>query len=412
MINILKFEYRELGNKDKMRAYSLELEEGVYIFKIRKDNKTFSLNKEAVQAIFTKYDFHNLTVDSMYPFKVQDEIDYRIKITFDNYEILDFNGYSHYPDFYNDFISDLSRIVPGRIASTLKVKDEMLDKDKKYITNFIEKISVYTPSGNLIISKDRLTEDEYDVDVSLDELNKYFKKDDLNFVLPINVHYMTYAINKICNFHENASTRKGDYEFYIDMRLHNKKHRYYDLSDSEVIAALKHLIGYLEIYTKLPVLNAFYDNQFVNAYLSSHVLPKTKAQVNDDFIKILGDGKTLLDALKIIAKNNPNYSMYELISIAYLNQEYYYVYNVSKDFEINEYIINSDDDKELIKYFKNKDFNDLCIYDLSKDYDAIYYEENGVYHVAIVSSKYDDLKYLKLKENLRDQLIRGLKGED
>lgn len=411
MKSVFKFEYRELGNKDKVRAYSLELEEGVYIFKIRKDNKTFSLNKEEVEKIFEKYDFTDLTVDSMYPFKVKDEIDYRIKITFTDYDVLDFNGYSHYPDFYNDFISDLSRLIPGRIASSLKVKDEMLDKDKKYITNYVEKISVYTKSGNLIISKDRLTEDEYDVDVSIDKLNRYFKKDDLNFVLPINVHYFTYAINKLCNFHEGASPRKGDYDYYIDIRLHNKKHRYYDLSDDSNIDSLMKLIKYLKIYSNLPIFESFYNDNFVEEYLSDHTLPKTKAEVNDEFICLLDEGKTLLDALKIVAKNNPNYSMYELISFAYMNQEFYYIYQVDSNFKINEYIINAENEKELNKYFKKKDFNDLLIKDLNKDYDAIYYENDGVYHVVLVSSKYEDLKYLKLKENLREELISVLKKD-
>lgn len=411
MKSVFKFEYRELGNKDKVRAYSLELEEGVYIFKIRKDNKTFSLNKEEVEKIFEKYDFTDLTVDSMYPFKVKDEIDYRIKITFTDYDVLDFNGYSHYPDFYNDFISDLSRLIPGRIASSLKVKDEMLDKDKKYITNYVEKISVYTKSGNLIISKDRLTEDEYDVDVSIDKLNRYFKKDDLNFVLPINVHYFTYAINKLCNFHEGASPRKGDYDYYIDIRLHNKKHRYYDLSDDSNIDSLMKLIEYLKIYSNLPIFESFYNDNFVEEYLSDHTLPKTKAEVNDEFICLLDEGKTLLDALKIVAKNNPNYSMYELISFAYMNQEFYYIYQVDSNFKINEYIINAENEKELNKYFKKKDFNDLLIKDLNKDYDAIYYENDGVYHVVLVSSKYEDLKYLKLKENLREELISVLKKD-
>lgn len=405
MDNIYKFEYRELGNKDKVRAYSLELEEGVYVFKIRKDNKTFSLNKEEVEKIFAKYDFTNLTVDSMYPFKVKDEIDYRIKITFSNYEVLDFNGYSHYPDFYNDFISDLSRLIPGRIASSLKVKDEMLDKDKKYITNYVEKISVYTPSGDLIISKDRLTEEEYDVDVSLGELNKYFKKEDLNFVLPINVHYFTYAINKLCNFHEGASPRKGDYDYYIDIRLHNKKHRYYDLADPSNIESLIKLIEYLKLYSKLNIFEALYNQNFAKEYLSSHNLPKTKAEVNDEFIKYLDEGKTLLDALKIVAKNNSNFSMYELISFAYMNQEFYYVYTLDENKKINEFIVNAENEKELNKYFKKKDFNDLLIKDLNKDYDVIYYKEDSIYHIAIVSSKYEDLKFLKLKESLREELI-------
>lgn len=405
MNNVFKFEYRELGNKDKVRAYSLELEEGVYIFKIRKDNKTFSLNKEEVEKIFAKYDFSNLTVDSMYPFKVKDEIDYRIKITFTNYEVLDFNGYSHYPDFYNDFISDLSKLIPGRIASTLKVKDEMLDKDKKYVTNYIEKMSVYTPSGNLIISKDRLTEEEYDVDLSLNELNKFFKKEDLNFVLPINVHYFTYAMNKLCNFHEGANSRKGDYDYYIDIRLHNKKHRYYDLSDQNVVDSLKKLIEYLKIYSKLNIFEAFYNENFIKEFISSHDLPKTKAQVNDEFITLLDEGKTLLDALKIVAKNNSNFSMYELISFAYMNQEFYYVYIINRDKKLQEYIVNAENEKELNKYFKNKDFSELSIKDLNKDYDAVFYEEDGTYHIAITSSKYDDLKFLKLKESLRETLI-------
>ena len=405
MENIYKFEYRELGNKDKVRAYSLELEEGVYVFKIRKDNKTFSLNKEEVEKIFAKYDFTNLTVDSMYPFKVKDEIDYRIKITFSNYEVLDFNGYSHYPDFYNDFISDLSRLIPGRIASSLKVKDEMLDKDKKYITNYVEKISVYTPSGDLIISKDRLTEEEYDVDVSLGELNKYFKKEDLNFVLPINVHYFTYAINKLCNFHEGASPRKGEYDYYIDIRLHNKKHRYYDLADPSNIESLIKLIEYLKLYSKLNIFEALYNQNFAEEYLSSHNLPKTKAEVNDEFIKYLDEGKTLLDALKIVAKNNSNFSMYELISFAYMNQEFYYVYTLDENKKISEFIVNAENEKELNKYFKKKDFNDLLIKDLNKDYDVIYYKEDSIYHIAIVSSKYEDLKFLKLKESLREELI-------
>lgn len=411
MKKIIKFEYKELGNKDKVRAYSLELEEGVYIFKIRKDNKTFSLNKEDVESIFEKYNFNDLTVDDMYPFKVQDQIDYRIKITFEDREILDFNGYSHYPEFYNDFISDLAKLVPGRIVSTLKVKDEMIDKDTKYITNFVEKASIYSPSGDLIISKDRLNEYEYDVDVSVDKLNKFFKKEDLNFVLPINVHYFTYLINKKCDFNEGATNRKGDYEFYIDIRLHNKKHRYFNLSDEKVLNSVKILTEYLMIYSKLPIFEVFYNNEFVDKFLNSHNLPKTKREVNEEFVELLEGGKTLIDGLKIVARNNPNYSMYELISLAYQNQDYYYVYLIDKDFHIKEFIFNAEEDKELNKYFKRKDFDELSIFDLSKDYDAIYYKDKDEIHLVLLSAKYEELKYLKLKESLRTVLIDHLKNE-
>lgn len=410
MEDVIKFEYKELGNKDRVRAYSIELQEGAYIFKIRKENKTFSLYKEDVEAIFRKYDFKNLTVDAMYPFRVKDQIDYRIKITFKNREILDFNGYSHYPEFYNEFISDLAKLVPGRSASTLKVKDEMLDKDNKYITNYIEKVSVFSKNGELIISKDRLNEDEYDVDVSIGDLNKFFKKNDLNFVMPINVHYFTYLFNKKANFAENSDKKKGDLEFYIDVRLHNKKHRYYDLKDESTLLALKVIIEYLKIYSNLPIFEAFIDDDFINKFLTSHNIPKTKGEVNEEFETLLDEGNTLIDTLKIVAKNNPNYSMYELISLAYQNQDYYYVYHINKDLLIKEFIINADHDKELHKYFKEKDFSELEIFYLSKDYDAIYYKDKEMIHLALVSAKYEDLRFLKLKENLKNDLLEHFKN--
>lgn len=409
MEDVIKFEYKELGNKDRVRSYTLELEEGAYIFKIRKENKTFSLPKHDVEEIFKKYDFKNLTVDVMYPFRVKDQIDYRIKITFKNHEILDFNGYSHYPEFYNDFISDIAKLIPGRSCSSLKVKDEMLDKDTKYITNYVEKVSIYSKCGELIISKDRLTEDEYDVDVSVDKLNKFFKKNDLNFVLPINVHYFTYLFNKKADFAENSNLKKGDLEYYIDVRLHNKKHRYYDLNDEKILKSLGKLIDYLKIYSNLPLFEAFINEDFINIFLTSHNIPKTKAQVNEQFEELLSKGNTLIDTLKIVAKDNLNYSMYELISLAYQNQDYYYVYQINKNFDVREYIVNAEHDKELSKYFKSKDFSELGILYLNKDYDAIYYVEKDTIFMALVSAKYEDLKFLKLKESLKEELIRQFK---
>ena len=181
--------------------------------------------------IFAKYDFKDLTVSNIYPFKVKEQIDYEIKIYFeDNGDMLEINGYSHFPDFYNEFINDISKLIPNHNLSSLKVKDEMLDKDKKYITNYIEKVTINTKQGIIVIPKDRLGENEYDIAIDVFDLNKYYKKEDLNFVLPVNVHYFTYLFNKLCNFGETGDKKNSLSDEYIDIRLHNKKHRYFDLN--------------------------------------------------------------------------------------------------------------------------------------------------------------------------------------
>ena len=136
---------------------------------------------------------------------------------------------------------------------------------------------------------------------------------------------------------------------------------------------------------------------------------KTHAQVNEQFEELLSKGNTLIDTLKIVAKDNLNYSMYELISLAYQNQDYYYVYQINKNFDVREYIANAEHDKELSKYFKSKDFSELGILYLNKDYDAIYYVEKDTIFMALVSAKYEDLKFLKLKESLKEELIRQFK---
>lgn len=402
-MKIIKFDYREFGNKDKVRAYSIELEGDAFIVKLKKDNKVFSLDKSDVEKLLSKYDWGNIEVEELYPFKITEQIDYRLKLFYDNGDVIEKNGYSHYPSFYNEFISDLAKIGGGRSIQSLKVKEDMLDKNEKYITNYVEKISIFTNVGDVVIAKDRLSNNEFNCDVMIPRLDKYFRKNDLSFVLPIDVHYMSYIINKKCNLHEIDSIKRVDEEFYIDIRLHNKKHRYYSLSNENNKNSLKILINYLKLFSSLPVFDAYIDESFIEKYLNEHKLPKTRNELNDEFSNLLDSGTTLLDALKLIAKENTQFSMFEIISLAYQNQNYFYSY-IYKAGKIKEFIISSEKTKEINKIFKQKDLNELSIFYLDKDYDVLYYLENGEIHFILTSSKYEDLKYLKLKDSYKEKI--------
>ena len=98
------------------------------------------------------------------------------------------------------------------------------------------------------------------------DLKSFFKKDDFDFSLPINCHYFTYIVNKICGFAKNGTSRKGNYDDYIDIRLANKKHKYFEI-DEECIKMMKSLFYYLNLFYKLPLLNAFVDEEFSKNYV-------------------------------------------------------------------------------------------------------------------------------------------------
>ncbi|MBP5694677.1 MAG: hypothetical protein J6X03_04465, partial [Bacilli bacterium] len=344
----------------------------------------------------------DLTVNIIYPLKIKEQIDYEIKIFYEGIENqLEINGYSHFPDFYNEFINDISKLIPSHNLSSLKVKDEMLDKDKKYITNYIEKVTINTKRGIIVIPKDRLGENEYDIAVDIFDLNKYYKKDDLNFVLPVNVHYFTYLFNKFWGFGETGNKKAEIEDEYIDIRLHNKKHRYFSLNDENNVKSLQKLVIFLKQYTKLEILDAIFDEKFIKDFERNHAVPKTKSDLNKEFIELVNTKNIgLIEALKILEKNNSNFPMYDLISIAYMNQENYYVYIIDKNSNIQEFEIDSDNEKKLNKYFKEKEFDDLKIYSLSQDYDALTYCENGEIHVNVISSQFEDLEFLKVNKEL------------
>ena len=399
---VVKFEYKEYGLKEKVRSYSILLDGDHFVFVNNRNNKTYFLDKDKMNEIFNKYDFKDLTVNIIYPFKIKEQIDYEIKIFYEGIENqLEINGYSHFPDFYNEFINDISKLIPSHNLSSLKVKDEMLDKDKKYITNYIEKVTINTKRGIIVIPKDRLGENEYDIAVDIFDLNKYYKKDDLNFVLPVNVHYFTYLFNKFWGFGETGNKKAEIEDEYIDIRLHNKKHRYFSLNDENNVKSLQKLIIFLKQYTKLEILDAIFDEKFIKDFEKNHAVPKTKSDLNKEFIELVNTKNIgLIEALKILEKNNSNSPMYDLISIAYMNQENYYVYIIDKNSNIQEFEIDSDNEKKLNKYFKEKEFDDLKIYSLSQDYDALTYCENGEIHVNVISSQFEDLEFLKVNKEL------------
>ena len=399
---VVKFEYKEYGLKEKVRSYSILLDGDHFVFVNNRNNKTYFLDKDKMNEIFNKYDFKDLTVNIIYPFKIKEQIDYEIKIFYEGIENqLEINGYSHFPDFYNEFINDISKLIPSHNLSSLKVKDEMLDKDKKYITNYIEKVTINTKRGIIVIPKDRLGENEYDIAVDIFDLNKYYKKDDLNFVLPVNVHYFTYLFNKFWGFGETGNKKAEIEDEYIDIRLHNKKHRYFSLNDENNVKSLQKLIIFLKQYTKLEILDAIFDEKFIKDFEKNHAVPKTKSDLNKEFIELVNTKNIgLIEALKILEKNNSNSPMYDLISIAYMNQENYYVYIIDKNSNIQEFEIDSDNEKKLNKYFKEKEFDDLKIYSLSQDYDALTYCENGEIHVNVISSQFEDLEFLTVNKEL------------
>ncbi|MBQ9265823.1 MAG: hypothetical protein IJ186_01955 [Bacilli bacterium] len=399
---VVRFEYKEYGLKEKVRSYTIMLEDEHFVFVNNRNNKTYILNKDGMNEIFAKYDFKDLTVSNIYPFKVKEQIDYEIKIYFeDNHDMIEINGYSHFPDFYNEFINDISKLIPNHNLSSLKVKDEMLDKDKKYITNYIEKVTINTKQGIIVIPKDRLGENEYDIAIDVFDLNKYYKKEDLNFVLPVNVHYFTYLFNKLCNFGETGDKKNSLDDEYIDIRLHNKKHRYFDLNLEKNQKSLQKLIIFLKMYSKIEVLDALINPSFVENFEKTHALPKTKSDLNREFLSLINDKKMdLVDALIQLSKNNPNFSMYDLISIAYMNQENYFVYIIDKAGKIHEEKIDADNEKKLNKYFKVKEFDELKIISLSDKYDALVYRENGEAHINVISSQFEDLEFLQIDKSL------------
>ena len=82
-----------------------------------------------------------------------------------------------------------------------------------------------------MITLDKLNDSEYEGDIDVPDLKSFFKKDDFDFSLPINCHYFTYIVNKICGFAKNGTSRKGNYDNYIDIRLANKKHKYFEIDE-------------------------------------------------------------------------------------------------------------------------------------------------------------------------------------
>lgn len=395
---VTRFDYKEYGLKEKVRSYSIVLDEDSFIFTNNRNGKQYILDRNEMNKIFEKYDFRNLTVSNIYPFKVKDQIDYEIKIFYeDKFDQLEINGYSHFPDFYNDFINDISKLIPNHNLSSLKVKDEMLDKDKKYVTNYIEKVTINTKQGIVVIPKDRLGENEYDIAIDVFNLNKYYKKEDLNFVLPVNVHYFTYLFNKLCGFGETGDKKETLSDEYVEIRLHNKKHRYFDLNNEKTKKSLQNLIIFLKIYSKIEILDVLLNAKFAEDFEKTHALPKTKSDLNKEFLNLINNKKMyLVDALIKLGKDNPNFSMYDLISLAYMNQDNYYVYIIGKDGKIHEEKIDSDNEKKLKKYFKVKEFDELKIVSLSPDYDALTYKDVDGIHVNVISSQFEDLEFLKI----------------
>ena len=404
MSNIIKiFKYGELGGLDKTKSFELVNEEGEnYTLKIRDDAKDYHAPKKAVNDIFNKYSFKNLTIDVAYPFPIKEQIDYRIEGYYlnptDNFDI---NGYSHFPIFFNDFISDLARVFSSKNLFKFKVKEEMLDKDKSYKTNYIEKCSIYTDVGEIILTVDKLSTSNYEGDVYVEKLNNYFKASDLSFVLPCNVSFFTFLFNKSFKFSSKALKRNQGLINYIDVRLKNKKHRYFDLDDGSIKDNFTQLIHFLKRFMKVCVLDAFIDEGYVDKFLSDHKKPKTKAEVIKDFSDLINNENYLLiDALKKIARDNPNLDLREIVSIAYKLQDNYYVYLIDskgiKEIKINE----SERKKKLPKYF-NSYGCDLGFIDISKDYDAHYYEEDNLIHLKVVATRYPDLEYLKIDNKIK-----------
>lgn len=406
MSKILKsFKYNELGSVDKTKAFEITSDDANnYILHIKGDKKDYPLKREDVETIFNKYIFENLTIDNAYPFPIKDQIDYRIEGYFLNpSDNFDLNGYSHYPIFYNDFIRDIARASQAKTLFKLKAKEEMLDKDTSYKTNYIEKCSIYSNVGKIIIAVDKVSTYNYAVDVTVDELNSYFKINDLSFTLPVNVSYLTYFFNKVLKLSGKVLKRNAGLENYIDVRLKNKKHRYYDLNDEEVYQSFKKFINFLNMYIKVPILKAFVDSNFIEEYKKTHKVPKNKAEVAKDYSDLIQhENYSMLDALKKVARENPNLDMSQIISIAYKLQDSYYVYLIDEK-GIKEVKITDLDKRErkLLKYYNETNRIDVSYIDLSKDYDAHYYKDNNVIHLKLVASRYPELEFLKMDNKIK-----------
>lgn len=406
---IRSFSYKEFGSKETSKSFYLERNDSSFSFKISNDKNVYLVKANEVDEIFKKYDFSVFDTLESYPFKLKDQVDYLIKIEYNDENITkEITGYSHYPEFFNDFILDLHKLVPSRSVKALKVKEEMLDKDDYFITNYVEKISVYVRNNTFMISLDKFNDSEYEVDIEVPALTKFFKKNDFDFLLPINCHYFTYIINKICGFAHKGTSRKGNYEDYIDIRLANKKHKYFEVNE-ESIKGIKILFSYLNLYYKLPLFNAFIDENFEKDYIESHKKPKSKNEVREEFEELAyKKGLPILDSLKMVAKNNQNFSMYDLVAIAYKAQKSYFIYLFDKNDKnslLKEVEIPAQKEKSLAKYFKYEYLSDLSIIDLSKDYDAYYYIKDNIYHMIIVSSRYSELEYLKLEDKFIEQVV-------
>lgn len=406
MSKILKsFKYNELGSVDKTKAFEITSDDANnYILHIKGDKKDYPLKREDVKTIFNKYIFENLTIDNAYPFPIKDQIDYRIEGYFLNpSDNFDLNGYSHYPIFYNDFIGDIARASQAKTLFKLKAKEEMLDKDTSYKTNYIEKCSIYSNVGKIIIAVDKVSTYNYEVDVTVDELNSYFKINDLSFTLPVNVSYLTYFFNKVLKLSGKVLKRNVGLENYIDVRLKNKKHRYYDLKDEEVYQAFKKFIDFLNMYIKVPILKSFVDSNFIEEYKKTHKVPKNKAEVAKDYSDLIQhENYSMLDALKKVARENPNLDMSQIISIAYKLQDSYYVYLIDEK-GIKEVKITDLDKRErkLLKYYNENNRIDVSYIDLSKDCDAHYYKDNNVIHLKLVASRYPELEFLKMDNKIK-----------
>ncbi|MBP5693907.1 MAG: hypothetical protein J6X03_00405, partial [Bacilli bacterium] len=64
---VVKFEYKEYGLKEKVRSYSILLDGDHFVFVNNRNNKTYFLDKDKMNEIFNKYDFKDLTVNIIYP---------------------------------------------------------------------------------------------------------------------------------------------------------------------------------------------------------------------------------------------------------------------------------------------------------------------------------------------------------
>ena len=409
MSKILKsFKYNELGSVEKTKAFEINLQEdGNYILRIKGDHKDYKVNQNSIIDIFNKYEFSDLTIDNAYPFPIKEQIDYRLEGYFINSnDNFDLNGYSHFPIFFNEFISDLARAFQAKPLFKFKVKEDMLDKDRSYKTNYIEKCMVYSDVGKIIISSDKVLDNNYEVDVTVYELDNYFKVNDLSFNIFANFSFFTYYFNKVLKLSSKALKRNTDLTNYIDVRLKNKKHRYYDLNDEEVEKSFNKLVSFLNMFIKVPILKAFIDPNFIKDYKATHKKPKNKAEVTSDFASLIqNENYSLLEALKKTAKENPNLDMSQIISIAYKLQDSYYVYLIDNKNIKEERIINlGKREKKLLKYYNENNRIDVNYLELSKDYEIHYYKENDLIHLKIVATRYPELEFLKM-ENKVKQLI-------